>query len=583
MLVFEHIPKTAGTTFIISYLEAAFLPQERFLVSGEPGEHERDVEQLIRMPKSERRKLRMVAGHYLEMFRLVEPEARYISLVRDPVRRVISAYRHFLSNPSLDPWAREQFGDHVSLRDYALHVLPSNQQAKTLLGGNYEDPTDAELKERLQERFHLVGLTEDFIGFVMYLHFTENMPLCLFNDRNTRRDHTVEPTEADLEAIRQRNSLDIRLYEIIRDDFSSRYRCLVTPEMQALAERYRERLNVYRERTRFYQPDHPPSAVVLKQTPESWAAKDDYQAIFQELPPSWPERALIVPVSNWINEEYLKSGSTLQKDEDIWRLETSEQLFHSALRIPLVLPLPFLQKRAAIKIDMQVGMGRIGIYVMDAESKAMLTPEVQVLPSRGMVEIRLDLPAQFRAGILYIRNLYSSASQAMIRSIDVIDNGPPSTATEFVTIQTTEREEQQQEASHLAVPIWKLKPINNGVVWVQHGAIALETPSQQWAYGALLRFPLPGIEKAEQVVKVRLKVKTGIMGLGWVNEDNTAWITRTSARPTPEFQDVSLVIPAGTKGGALIFDNWTEGGLPARAVIQGIWIASGQGLPGLAL
>jgi len=573
MLVFEHIPKTAGTTFIVSYLRAAFCPQERFIVSGEPDEHDRDMEQLMRMPESERRKLRMVAGHYLEMFRLVEPEARYISLVRDPIQRVISAYRHFLSDPSLNRWAREQFGDHVSLRDYALHVLPSNQQAKTLLGGNYEDLTDAELKGRLRERFHLVGLTEDFIGFVMYLHFTENMPLCLFDDRNTRRGHTVEPTEADLEAIRQRNSLDIRLYEIIRDDFSSQYRRLVTPEMQALAERYRERLNVYRERTRVYPPDYIPRAVVLGRTPESWAAKDDYQAIFQHLPPPWPERPVIVPLPDWANEKYLSSGSMLQKDGNVWRLKTGEQVAGRALKIPLVLPLLPSEQRPAIKVDLKVERGRIGIYVMDAGDTTMLTRQIQVLPSSDMVEVRLDLPAQFKSGSLCFRNLYSSASQAIIRSIDIVDQGPPSAATEFVTVQTSNLEEQH-EASRRTVPIWQLKPMNTGVVWVKHGATALETPPQQWAYAASLRFSLPGIDKAEQVITVRLKVETGLMGIGWVSEDFSAWITRTSAKPTPEFQDVSLVIPAGTKGGALIFDNWTEGGLPARAVIQGIWMAS---------
>src|SRR5579875_2500135 len=242
MLVFEHIPKTAGTTFI-ECLEAAFPAEERFIVSNKPGEYERDFEQLMRMPKSERRKLRVIAGHFLEMFRLVEPEARYISIVRDPIQRVISEYRHFLDDPNTNPWARKQFGDHISLQDYAYHASEPNRLAKILLSANYEGLTDAEIKKRLHERFHVIGLTEDFISFVMYLHLTEDMPLCLFNDKNVRRHHhTVELKKADIEAIQQRNSLDIRLYEIIRDDFSARYGRLMTPEIQALAERYRERL-----------------------------------------------------------------------------------------------------------------------------------------------------------------------------------------------------------------------------------------------------------------------------------------------------------------------------------------------------
>jgi len=409
----------------------------------------------------------------------------------------------------------------------------------------------------------------------MYMHLTEDMPLYLFNDKNVRRHHyTMEFTKADLEAIQQRNSLDIRLYEIIRDDFSSRYRRLVTPEVQALAERYRERLSLYRERNRLYPPDDAPSAIALKKTPESWAAKDDYQAIFQSLPPPWPEAPFLASLPDWASEKYLELGCTLRRNGSTWQFKTREQLYSVGLVVPLALPSPPPKQRPAIKIAMQVERGRLGIYVFDFENKAMLTREIEVQPSSEMVEVRLDLPARSSAGAFCIRNLFPSFSQAIIRSIDIVDQGPPSVANEFVTVQTSEPEEQQQEASHLAVPIWKLEPLNNGVIWAKHGAIALETPSQQWAYAASLRFSLTGIDKAEQVITVRLKVETGLMGIGWVSEDFSAWITRTSAKPTPEFQDVSLVIPAGAKGGALIFDNWTEGGLPARAVIQGIWMAS---------
>src|SRR5579875_3271628 len=545
MLVFEHIPKTAGTTFI-ECLEAAFPAEERFIVSNKPGEYERDFEQLMRMPKSERRKL-----------------------------RVISEYCHFLDDPNTNLRAREQFGDHARLLDYACHASQPNRLAKILLNTNHEELTDTEIKERLQERFHVIGLTEDFVSFVVYLHLTEGMPLCLYNNKNVRRHHhTIEPKEADLEAIRKRNSLDVRIYEIIRDDFSARYSRLMTPEMQALAERYRERLNLHRERTRFYSPDNPPSAVALKKTPESWAAKDDYQAVFQALPPPWPEAPLLVSLPDWASEKYLERGCTLRRNGSTWQFKTSEQLYSVGLVMPLALPSFPSKHRPAIKIAIQVEQGRLGIYVFDFGHKAMLTRKIEVLPSSDVVEVRLDLPTRFSGGVLCIQNLYSSFSQAIIRSIAIIDQGPSLTATEFASVQPTEPEDQQQEVPQRAVPIWKLKSMNNAAVWVKQGAIVLETPSQQWAYAASTCFPLPEIDKTEQVVKVRLKVETGVLGLGWVNEDNSAWITRTSAKPTPEFQDVSLVIPAGTKGGTLIFDNWTEGGLPARAVIQAIWIAS---------
>ena len=67
------------------------------------------------------------------------------------------------------------------------------------------------------------------------------------------------------------------------------------------------------------------------------------------------------------------------------------------------------------------------------------------------------------------------------------------------------------------------------------------------------------------------------MGIGWVREDGASWVTRTSAGPGPCSTEMRLVIGAEARHGKLIFDNWTESGQPAVAVVRDIQVISAEG------
>ena len=92
--IFEHIPKTAGTTFNLSYLAAAFPSEEIIIVPGYARQNREGLDNLIARPLSERLRLKMIAGHNTGLLRPHFPAARWLTLVRDPVERVISSYLH---------------------------------------------------------------------------------------------------------------------------------------------------------------------------------------------------------------------------------------------------------------------------------------------------------------------------------------------------------------------------------------------------------------------------------------------------------------------------------------------------------
>ena len=197
LLVFDHIPKTAGTTFRRSYLTAALPAAERWILGG--GEtNARDRERFLSLPSAQRDRIRVVAGHEAGSMRPELPGARFITVVRDPIQRAISSYLHARfheGGEKLWPDVREQL---LSLAQFAQRYIPPNYQSRVVLGDDYEGLDADRIRQRLSERYALVGYTEAFDEFVYLLHEIEGLPLCPYANRLVRpeRESYVPATAA---------------------------------------------------------------------------------------------------------------------------------------------------------------------------------------------------------------------------------------------------------------------------------------------------------------------------------------------------------------------------------------------------
>ncbi len=112
--------------------------------------------------------------------------------------------------------------------------------------------------------------------------------------------------------------------------------------------------------------------------------------------------------------------------------------------------------------------------------------------------------------------------------------------------------------------------VNDGVVSRQGDAVVIITDPRRWAYGAEGLFDLSGIECASRIVRIRLQVHSGVFGIGWLQQDGTAWVARASAMPSDEIVERHLVVPAAISGRRLVFDNWSADGERAHALIYSI-------------
>ncbi len=278
--IFEHIHKTGGTTFLLSYVQRAFDEKDRFIIPGTDPENGIEIDRLIR----NRKNYLIIGGHNTHRLREVYPDAKYITLVREPVSRIISLYLHLKYHPGVKQKYRVEEGTSLSRFIEERLNLPmsrvSNYQARFL---SYPGPFSL---NRIFDRYHLIGITERLDEFIFALHVMDNFPLLLFTNRMVRKERKdFKLTEEERELIVRYNQDDILLYEEARRRFDRTIEEVKSSGFGTLLSDYRkalkgfQRLNGDIERTIPYRPGDGRAALLLEEGEEAFERGDIEKAI----------------------------------------------------------------------------------------------------------------------------------------------------------------------------------------------------------------------------------------------------------------------------------------------------------------
>ena len=167
----------------------------------------------------------MFKGHMLFGLHTILPQpATYITVLREPVDRVLSAFYFMRSYPLHPLYWRLKFGN-FSLEDFVRRSRRENVQCKILAGAEYNEPCTAEICERAKKNllryFSVVGLTERFDESLALMKLRFGWKLKRYSSFNVTR---TRPRKADLsrstlDLIAQKNSFDISLYECAANVF----------------------------------------------------------------------------------------------------------------------------------------------------------------------------------------------------------------------------------------------------------------------------------------------------------------------------------------------------------------------------
>src|SRR5262249_17956336 len=224
-LIFLHIPKTAGTT-LNRIIEWQYSPLAIFTM--DPHRIRATAERFQRLPEARRRRFQVVRGHlFYGIHEFLPQGATYITLLRDPVSRLLSSYYFVLRRP-LNPLHRKLKKEGLSIED-CIRLFPdrNNTQCRFIAGVKDLASDDERLlemaKENLIKSFSVVGICERFEESLVLISKTFGWELSIYENHKVAKSRPkVDPQLA--EVIREYNRLDVELYEFGKELFEENLR-----------------------------------------------------------------------------------------------------------------------------------------------------------------------------------------------------------------------------------------------------------------------------------------------------------------------------------------------------------------------
>lgn len=224
-ILFNHVPKCAGTT-VTQYLKFHFPRRLVFQMNGRRAFE--SVERFRALPQRSRFRFRLIVGHSAHsLLDLVHPDTITVTLLRDPIDRIISHY-FFVKHDKAHYLHERVVRSGITLEDYATSRL--SDELENFYTTHFTGWTTAQVRKNPNEalamaaetilgRYKIVGFQEDLAATAQRLRIAGNLrrPFTNFarkksNDRAAPRDIP----EVARKAIAETNSVDIQLFSLLR-------------------------------------------------------------------------------------------------------------------------------------------------------------------------------------------------------------------------------------------------------------------------------------------------------------------------------------------------------------------------------
>jgi hypothetical protein len=167
---FIHIPKCAGTS--LSFVLSKMYPPEK-TYQIDDSRYEESADEFRQLSAHEKGKLAMVSGHmYYGLYSCMPHEATHITMLRDPIKRLISLYNYGLQTPAVSWRARmikekPSFvdfvkGHYTNTADNGIARFLSGHDLSVAAYGHCGQETANQAITHLQTHFSAIGFLEEF-------------------------------------------------------------------------------------------------------------------------------------------------------------------------------------------------------------------------------------------------------------------------------------------------------------------------------------------------------------------------------------------------------------------------------------
>ncbi|MBX3085765.1 MAG: sulfotransferase family 2 domain-containing protein [Anaerolineae bacterium] len=238
-LCFMHVPKTGGTS--LAKIIGPHFPQSDIC--------ELPVWNKLPRYSLDFRRPQFLSGHvYYEIRRLLSPDVLFMTILRDPVERTLSAYEQMRRGPFdlsdqldwpfekrpetisieefLEPPYSERFVTNLATRYLAAEFDPPISKVQDIaVTVEQRDRLDLEVAKQRLSQFIFVGIMEEFektLDLAAYTFGWLRLPSQHLNAAPTRITRAELPSRL-LDRIHVINDLDLRLYDYAKALFHERY------------------------------------------------------------------------------------------------------------------------------------------------------------------------------------------------------------------------------------------------------------------------------------------------------------------------------------------------------------------------
>ncbi len=222
--IYIHIPKTGGST-LHAIISRVYKDKERFHVKNN-----RELPLFDQLSDSEKLDIKILEGHmafgHHDKF-LTPNEVNYFSMMRDPVKRIISNYNHIITRPRHD-YHKELVDNNYTLKQYVESGVIANTEnaqvrlfanAINLPHGKCTKETLETAKQNVENHFSVVGINECYDETLLLIknYYNWATPYYVRKNVGNRGSKPADLDDETLAAIQKYNALDIELYAWVKE------------------------------------------------------------------------------------------------------------------------------------------------------------------------------------------------------------------------------------------------------------------------------------------------------------------------------------------------------------------------------
>ncbi len=223
-LIFLHMPKAGGTT-LEGIIKRQYAGGKSFRFTGS----DENAAEFRTLPESERGAFDLLSGHvYFGIHEHVPTPCTYITMLRDPVERVVSLYHYVKRSPG-HYLHKFGFADRRDVEDFVRRPITAeidnwqtrllNPQPATFQPPGSVDEAMLEIAmTNLRDHFAAVGVTGRFDETLVVLARTFGWSDVSYERQNVteNRQAAEDLPESAVEAILAANRLDAALHKLAR-------------------------------------------------------------------------------------------------------------------------------------------------------------------------------------------------------------------------------------------------------------------------------------------------------------------------------------------------------------------------------